>query len=84
MVKNKIKYLVLGAGPSGLTFAHSLLDQGISKNEILVLEANDEAGGLCRSAIVDGAPLDIGGGHFLDVRKKLTLFIFDVSFRDCN
>lgn len=76
MVK-KIKYLILGGGPSGLTFAHSLLDLGISKNELLVLEANAEAGGLCRSTIVDGAPLDIGGGHFLDVKKKEVLdFLF--------
>ncbi|MFZ4115252.1 MAG: protoporphyrinogen/coproporphyrinogen oxidase [Chthoniobacterales bacterium] len=73
----KIKYLILGAGPSGLTLAHTLLDLGISREELLVLEANEEPGGLCRSTVVDGSPLDIGGGHFLDVRKKEVLdFLF--------
>ncbi len=64
----KVKYLILGAGPSGLTFANQLKRNGI--DSFLVVEMEQEAGGLCRSVMVDGAPLDIGGGHFLDVRKK--------------
>lgn len=73
----KIKYLILGAGPSGLTLAHSLVDAGCSLDEILVVEKQAVAGGLCRSETVDGAPLDIGGGHFLDVKRKEVLdFVF--------
>jgi len=70
------KYLILGAGPSGLSFAHTLLSRG--EESFLVLEQESEPGGLCRSALVDGAPLDIGGGHFLDVRRQDTL---DLLFR---
>lgn len=71
------KYIILGAGPSGLTFAHSLLDHGVSRDQILVLEKEPTAGGLCRSEQVDGAPLDIGGGHFLDIRNSGVLnFLF--------
>lgn len=62
-----MRKLILGAGPAGLTFANSLLMNG--DDDFLVLEAESEAGGLCRSKDVDGAPLDIGGGHFLDVRR---------------
>jgi len=70
-------YLILGAGPSGLTIAHSLLKGGIAPDRLLVLESEDETGGLCRSEMVDGSPLDIGGGHFLDIRKKEVLdFLF--------
>ena len=77
MRTTSVKYVILGAGPSGLTFAHSLLDQGVPRDEILVLEAEAVAGGLCRSMEVDGAPLDIGGGHFLDVRNQEVLdFLF--------
>ena len=73
----KVKYLILGGGPSGLTVAHSLLDQGVPKDQVLLLEKESTAGGLCRSEMVDGAPLDIGGGHFLDLRKKEVLeFLF--------
>ena len=64
---HKVKYLILGAGPAGLAFARTLLDCG--ETSFLVLEKEDEAGGLCRSTMVDGSPLDIGGGHFLDVRR---------------
>ena len=73
----KIKYLILGAGPSGLTIAHSLIHQGIPQSQVLLIEKESAVGGLCRSEQVDGAPLDIGGGHFLDVRKKEVLeFLF--------
>ena len=40
----KIKWLVLGAGPSGLTFANYLMDAG--EKDFLVLEAESEAGGV--------------------------------------
>ena len=63
----KVKYLILGAGPSGLSFARTLKDRG--EDSFLVLEKEAEAGGLCRSCLVDGSPFDIGGGHFLDVRR---------------
>lgn len=73
----KVKYLILGAGPSGLTLAHSLLDRGIPKDQVVLIEKESVAGGLCRSEKVDGSPLDTGGGHFLDVRKKDVLsFLF--------
>lgn len=67
----------MGAGPSGLTIAHSLIHQGIPQSQVLLIEKESAVGGLCRSEQVDGAPLDIGGGHFLDVRKKEVLeFLF--------
>ena len=67
----RVRYLILGAGPSGLAFAHTLLAQG--EKSFVVLEKEAVAGGLCRSEMVDGKPLDIGGGHFLDVRKPEVL-----------
>lgn len=71
----KIKYLILGAGPAGLTFANMLKRN--NEESFLLIEKEAEAGGLCRSTLVDGAPLDIGGGHFLDVRrKKVNEFLF--------
>lgn len=68
-----VRYLILGAGPSGLAMAHALIDGGVRKDDVVVLEKESTAGGLCRSAMVDGAPLDTGGGHFLDVRRKEVL-----------
>ncbi|HOO28457.1 MAG TPA: NAD(P)-binding protein [Lachnospiraceae bacterium] len=70
-----MKYLILGAGPAGLSFANRLLQNG--ETDFLVLEKESEAGGLCRSKYVGGGPLDIGGGHFLDVRNQEVLdFLF--------
>lgn len=72
---HNVKYLILGAGPSGLSFAGMLKDRG--EESFLVLEKEAEAGGLCRSSMVDGSPFDIGGGHFLDVRRpKVNEFLF--------
>ena len=62
-----MKYLILGAGPAGLTVANKLKESGIT--DFVVLEREETAGGLCRSVEVDGSAFDIGGGHFLDVRR---------------
>ena len=70
-----MKYLILGAGPAGLAVANKLLKNG--EEDFLVIEKENIAGGLCRSEQVDGSPLDIGGGHFLDVRNPEVLdFVF--------
>ena len=72
-----VRFCILGAGPTGLSFARELMRTGI--DSLIVLEAEHEAGGLCRSAFVDGSPLDIGGGHFLDVKRKKVLdFLFEL------
>ena len=63
-----MKYIILGAGPAGLTFANRLKQKG--EHSFVVLEKEEVAGGLCRSVEVDASPFDIGGGHFLDVRRK--------------
>lgn len=70
-----VKYLILGAGPAGLSFGRSLKDKG--ENSFLILEKDMTAGGLCRSTDVDGSPFDIGGGHFLDVKRpEVNAFLF--------
>ena len=69
-------YLILGAGPAGLTFAN-LLREKMPEVSFVVLEKESEAGGLCRSKDVDGSALDIAGGHFLDVRRpEVNRFLF--------
>lgn len=71
----KYKYLILGAGPSGLAFANCLKKNG--ENNFLVLEREETSGGLCRSKFIDGSYFDIGGGHFLDTRNQNVLdFLF--------
>lgn len=73
----KYDYLILGAGPAGLSFAN-MLKKIKPEATFMVLEKEDTAGGLCRSKDVDGSALDIAGGHFLDVRRpKVNEFLFE-------
>ncbi|MCR5627328.1 MAG: FAD-dependent oxidoreductase [Lachnospiraceae bacterium] len=76
-----MKYLILGGGPTGLTIGCKLKKAGI--DDFLILEKESEAGGLCRSEDVDGSPFDIGGGHFLDVRKQdVNTFLYQFMPRE--
>ena len=46
-----MKYIILGAGPAGLSYANRLKNSG--ETSFLVLEREKDAGGLCRSVNVD-------------------------------
>jgi protoporphyrinogen oxidase len=53
--------LVLGGGPAGLTAAYLLGKAGI---DAVVLEADDQVGGLAKTVEVDGYRFDLGGHRF--------------------
>jgi protoporphyrinogen oxidase len=64
MADYSIKYLIIGAGPTGLGAAHALVSAG--ERDFLVLEGAEKAGGLASSEIDKaGFTWDIGGHvHF--------------------
>ena len=57
-----MKTAILGGGLSGLTLARLLQEQG---EEVVVLEAEQEYGGLCRSKTDQGFTFDSGGSHII-------------------
>jgi protoporphyrinogen oxidase len=58
-----VEYLVIGAGASGLGFANWIGDR-----EVLVVEAEDEPGGYCRTVVQDGFVWDYSG-HFFHFKR---------------
>src|SRR5579864_8410570 len=53
--------LVLGGGPAGLTAAYLLAKAG---RPVVVLEAEDQVGGLAKTVEIDGYRFDLGGHRF--------------------
>jgi protoporphyrinogen oxidase len=65
-----VKTAILGGGLSGLTLARLLQEQG---EEVVVLEAEQEYGGLCRSKTDQGFTFDTGGSHIIFSRDDEAL-----------
>lgn len=65
-----VKTAILGGGLSGLTLARLLLEQG---DEVVVLEAEQEYGGLCQSKTDQGFTFDTGGSHIIFSRDDEVL-----------
>ena len=53
--------LVLGAGPAGLTAGYLLAQRG---RDVVVVEAEDQVGGLAKTVVRDGYRFDLGGHRF--------------------
>jgi len=58
--------VILGAGLAGLTAAHHLRRAG--RDDVVILEREERAGGLCRSEHLDGYTFDYTG-HYLHFRR---------------
>ena len=65
-----MKTAILGGGLTGLTLARLLHERG---EEVIVLEAEPEIGGLCRSKQKDGFTFDVGGSHIIFSRDTEVL-----------
>ena len=61
---------ILGGGLSGLTLARLLKEKG---KEVIVLEAEQDYGGLCRSKTEQGFTFDVGGSHIIFSRDTEVL-----------
>ena len=57
-MERQVKYLIIGAGISGLTFANYI------KDDYLILEKESEVGGYCRTIKKDGYVWDYAGHFF--------------------
>ena len=53
--------VIVGAGPAGLTAGYLLAQRGIRP---LILEADDQVGGLAKTVVRDGYRFDLGGHRF--------------------
>jgi protoporphyrinogen oxidase len=59
---------VLGGGPAGLTAGYLLAKQG---RPVIVLEAEDQVGGIAKTEVRDGYRFDLGGHRFFTKSKEV-------------
>jgi protoporphyrinogen oxidase len=59
---------VLGGGPAGLTAGYLLAKQG---RPVIVLEAEDQVGGLAKTEVRDGYRFDLGGHRFFTKSREV-------------
>jgi protoporphyrinogen oxidase len=60
--------IVLGGGPAGLTAAYRLVQSDVS---VIVLEAEDQVGGLAKTVERDGYRFDLGGHRFFTKSREV-------------
>ena len=73
-----MKTAILGGGLSGLTLARLLYEKG---TDLVILEAEPEYGGLCRSCSADGFTFDTGGSHIIFSRDTEVLTFMRTMIR---
>lgn len=70
-----VKTLIIGAGVSGLSTAAALGDRG--DRDVLVLEADSEIGGFCKTVVKDGFVWDYSGHFFHFKHKDIERYLVD-------
>jgi len=60
--------VVIGGGPAGLTAGYLLAKKGLP---VVILEAEDQVGGIAKTAVRDGYRFDLGGHRFFTKAKEV-------------
>ena len=71
----RLPTVVLGAGPAGLTAGYLLAKQG---RPVIVLEAEDQVGGLAKTVEHDGYRFDLGGHRFFTKSEEVNALWHEV------
>ncbi|MFH1850308.1 MAG: NAD(P)/FAD-dependent oxidoreductase [archaeon] len=68
---HKTHILIIGAGPAGLACAHELSAKGAHRYKADILEADEQVGGLSKTADFDGYRYDLGSHRFFSKIKDV-------------
>ena len=72
MATTRTRYLIVGAGVTGLSFADRIAD-----DDYIICEALDEIGGYCRTIRQDGFVWDFSGHFFHFKHPELERYLVD-------
>ena len=64
------KVVIIGAGPAGLTAAYELLKK-TDKYQIIILEKDNQVGGISKTVNYKGNRIDIGGHRFFTKEEQV-------------
>lgn len=73
-----MRWAILGGGLTGVTLARLLHEAG---EDLMVLEKEENIGGLCRSVTSDGFTFDLGGSHIIFSRDTAVLSFMNEVLR---
>ena len=68
------KVVIIGAGPAGLTAAYELLKENKEEYEVIILEAENQVGGISKTIEHNGNRMDIGGHRFFSKNDSVMNF----------
>jgi protoporphyrinogen oxidase len=71
--------VILGAGPAGLTAGYLLVKKGLP---VIVLEAEDQVGGIAKTAVRDGYRFDLGGHRFFTKASEVDALWHEIMRED--
>ncbi|MCI8309815.1 MAG: NAD(P)/FAD-dependent oxidoreductase [Clostridia bacterium] len=72
------KVIIIGAGPAGLTAGYELLKDNKEEYEVIILEAENEVGGISKTIKYNGNRMDIGGHRFFSKDESVMKFWKDL------
>ena len=73
--RKKEKVVIIGAGPAGLSAAYKLLFNKEKKEyDVIILEVDNQVGGISKTIEHDGYRMDLGGHRFFSKSKEVNDF----------
>ncbi len=72
-MEKRQKILIIGGGPAGLATAYKILKKSPGR-EVIILEKENEIGGMCKTVSLSGFMFDMGGHRFFTKNEEVNKF----------